>query len=90
MSTEPQTRRAILAAMRIAATLAEVIIERPIPEGELYAIGMTAGLGLRDFNAAIQLLVDSKVVRRSNHLLTWIGDERAAKNIKNLAAIFEK
>jgi hypothetical protein len=44
-----------------------------VPAGTLYAAVM-GSLSLDDFNWALDKMIKLKLVRRSNHELTWIGE----------------
>jgi hypothetical protein len=67
------TRTQVSAAVHIVAAVGQAIKEAgQVPEGELYAVCM-AHMDLSQFNSCIDTLVRCKMVRKSNHLLTWVG-----------------
>jgi hypothetical protein len=43
-----------------------------VPSGELYA-RLCGHMSLETYESIIQTMINARVVRRSNHLLTWIG-----------------
>jgi hypothetical protein len=68
------TTQQITAGLQIAAAIGTAIRELgEVPEGQLFA-RMMGHLDLRSFDAVIDALVRAGVVRRANHMLTWIGD----------------
>lgn len=67
------TKEQIKAALGILLAIGEVIREKKgVPSGELYAQVMSS-LSLNEYNMVIDKLVAARLVKRSNHFLTWIG-----------------
>ena len=69
----------LAAALDTLKALADCIRElKQVPAGHLYALAaMPTGMTLETFDSAIGLLVRSKLVERTNHLLRWVGPEAA-------------
>jgi hypothetical protein len=77
------TRSDVVTAFEIVVLIGQLIRHRKeIPAGELYSDIMVhwPTLTANGFNQLIQKLIDAKCVKRSNHLLTWIGPEGEADN----------
>ncbi|MGH9876165.1 MAG: hypothetical protein ACRD5H_00875 [Nitrososphaerales archaeon] len=67
------TKAQMSVAMMVVQAMAEAIREvGSIPEGTLYAVMMNF-VNLEGFKSAANALVNAKVVRRENCLLTWIA-----------------
>lgn len=75
--TDAQVRAALAMLRAVADAIQEV---GQAPAGPMYA--MLAGtISLNDFNAMIDMLVKSGLVKRDgNHMLTWIGPAKGAKS----------
>lgn len=62
------------AIVSIVTIVADAIKELgTVPEGVLYA-NLSGYFTLRDFTMIIDLLLDAKLVRRDNFVLTWTGE----------------
>jgi hypothetical protein len=74
--TDAEIKAKAHAVVSMVVALGETIKEAGsdgVPEGVLYAALMTRGVSLESFNRMVNLLIKAGVVKRSNHLLTWIG-----------------
>lgn len=59
--------------LEILKTLCEVIkVKGTIPSGELYAHLMPYGCSLEQYESLINTLLNTGLVKRQNHLLTWV------------------
>ena len=71
---EAKLREMIMAMMEVMKAMSDVIrIKGQVSEGELYARLMADGVNLFEFNLLVDKIVETKLVKRSNHLLTWVG-----------------
>jgi len=74
--SDAQVRAALGMLKAVAETIQEV---GSTPAGPMYAMLMGT-ITLNDFNAMIDMLVKSGLVKRDgNHMLTWIGPAKVAK-----------
>lgn len=66
---------AVAKALRVTTVVAELIqAAEEIPSGHLYAMVQAYGMGLREYEAHIALLVrGSMIIKRDDHMLIWIG-----------------
>jgi DNA-binding IclR family transcriptional regulator len=64
-------------ALNILRIVAETIRDTngPVPEGPLYQALATRGCDLPTFERIVTTLVNTGVVRRSNHQLSWIDPQ---------------
>lgn len=59
--------------VRLAAVVGELIRDLgEVPSGEIYASIMDR-VSLDEYNAIVQALVNAKLVKQRNYLLTWVG-----------------
>lgn len=73
---EAEKRAAILRGIKFMSALFEMIKEagpEGAPEGPMYAAMMTAGYSLESFQAAMRLLEDKKLIRRSGHVAYFVS-----------------
>jgi hypothetical protein len=86
MATREQVVKAeaqVKAMAQMVLALADAIREaRLIPSGHLYAMTMSV-LSLDEYMSLIQVLKDAKVVEESNHLLVWVGPQKATESELN-------
>lgn len=69
--TNTITKEQTKAALEILKLLADAVRElEMVPSGELYARVMSY-MSLQSYESAINTLVRSGVIRKSNHLLIW-------------------
>ena len=62
------------AAVELLKAVAETIREvKEAPSGTIYAVLMTVGVSHATYVACVDTLKRAKLVKESNHLLTWIG-----------------
>jgi hypothetical protein len=61
--------------VRIALAIADIIKSEPdgVPSGILYIAAQQHGFTLSAYESCIELLIQAKLVRRSNNLLFYIG-----------------
>lgn len=73
-TTTEEDRHAIRVTLQVARVLAETIRESPdgIPAGVLYAL-VADRMSLATFEQLLSVLELTQLVKRENHLLTWIG-----------------
>jgi len=70
MATDQQIRAALKMVQAVAEAIRDV---GQTPAGPMYAV-LCGVMSLNDFNSIIDMLVQSKLVKRDgNHMLTWIG-----------------
>lgn len=70
------SRERVRAAVQFVAALGEAIRAAGtdgIPSGHLYALVMSTGRSLADYEGAIGVLKRAGVVEERAHLLTWVG-----------------
>lgn len=72
--SEPQiTPESVTAGVKLAMAVGDAIRDLgEVPAGHLYARVM-GYMSLRSFDALIDILVKAGLVRRSSHLLIWVG-----------------
>lgn len=78
------TKKEIHTAFELLKIAAEAICKAgSVPSGTLYATMMSV-IDLPGYNRAIEILINAKLVKKENHLLTWIGpaykEEQTAAN----------
>ena len=67
------TKEQIKAALELIVAIGDVIRElKEVPSGHLYARVMN-NLTLEQYESIINQLIRAKLVRKSNHVLYWIG-----------------
>jgi hypothetical protein len=67
----------IRSALNTIFALADAIRElREVPEGHLYARVMTH-LSLDEFDAAMRVLKNNKMIKIEHRMITWIGPEKS-------------
>jgi hypothetical protein len=72
------TREGLSLAMIYVRVVADAIKELgSVPSGHLYA-GLMGHMDLRTYNAVIKFLTEEGLVTQSNHLLTWVGDQKTS------------
>lgn len=76
MTTPTPTQRAKAIKDLIFCLLEAIREVKQIPSGHLYAI-VSSHVGLETYNAAIDIIVESGVVTRSNHMLTWVDPKKS-------------
>lgn len=70
----PATKNQVKAAIEIAFLVSDLIRALgEVPSGELYARLMPSEISLDMYNGIINLLKSGKMIRESDHLITWIG-----------------
>ena len=68
--------KSVRAAMQYVAAIAEAIRDlNEVPSGHLYAQVMSH-INLESYNRVIKILTDAKMIKVSNHLITWIGPKK--------------
>ena len=76
MTTQRTDAAATKATMGIIAAVGDCIRELgEVPAGHLYARLMGA-MTLEQFQKIIGVLVNCRVVKNENHLLTWVGPQK--------------
>lgn len=68
-ATKQQTQDSITMIFAITETIREL---GEVPSGHLYA-GLMHKISLNSYEAVISMLIRANLVKRSYHLLTWIG-----------------
>ena len=67
------TKEQVTAALKTVQAITETIQELGrIPEGHLYAVVM-GKMDLDSFRRIIDIIISTKLVKRTNHELIWIG-----------------
>lgn len=74
MAMTAQEKAALETVLAIAETIRDL---KEVPSGHLFARVM-AYMSLEEYKAVIALLVKHGVVKEENHLLTYIGNPKAA------------
>lgn len=68
-----EQRNDLRSAMAMVFTLAELVRElKEVPAGHLYS-RLMGQMDIHTFEKCVSILVNSKLVTRKNHLLTWVG-----------------
>ena len=71
--TNEELKKQIQASIQITVTIGQTICALgSVPSGELHAQVM-GKLSLESYSNVIEMLKKAKLVKESNHLLTWIG-----------------
>lgn len=68
--TKEQTKAAMQTVMAVAEAIKTA---ESIPSGHLYALLMSKGISLSDYQAILGILTRGNLVEDNGHLLTWIG-----------------
>lgn len=78
----------------MTAIIAGIIRDLPegVPSGPLYIIIQTRdpNFDIEHYNAAIDLLIAQRAVKRSNHLLTWLNNKKWNDTLDSLFATLAK
>lgn len=81
MMNDPLTpKEAALVRVAIAAVAEAIQSLGEVPSGELYGTVLIKYMSLSQYEAVISLLIDMKLIKRANHLLTWIGPTKGANS----------
>lgn len=68
------TREQIESSLAVVRAVAETIRDaKEVPSGTIYAALSAKGCSMTSYESIIRMLVNGGLIRKSGHVLTWIG-----------------